>query len=203
MGGKRMNKRVAFGLIIFLSITSCVKFQTTSTPPPGWRILVSNLFIDASAFPEGTSIDYTDPEGKESDPTINHFFRTWVGLEGETRQTILRSYTVADAETVYDELRVSLFTINGTPLPEKPFSAYVPPEEFHFENQLADEYYFACGQWDGYNCEFLARYRNYVTNVHFPLATSLSKDPGMTYAQMKSILTNVDQKFSELFATLK
>lgn len=195
-------------LIVLLSmlLSSCNGVSTIlkPTPLPGWRIPVSQLFVDSSVFPDDVTLSYSEPDGKESDSTINHFFREWSGnSSGRIWQNVFRSYKVSEAEEYYDQLRNSMFSVNGTPSPDNYFSEFLPPDEVEFTSQFVDEYYFACGYWDGYNCEMLARYRNYVITLHLPHEVPGSDDPGLSFSQMKPILENMDQRFVLLFASFE
>jgi hypothetical protein len=195
-------------LIILLAIMSCIlsgcqdiSFSGTPTPPPGWRKPVSDNFVDETIFPTGWHVDYTDPKGKDNDPTINHVFRQWGG-KGAAWQNIWRAYSVTDAQDFYSKIRKSQFTVNGTPTPDKAFSEFSVPLEVKFSSQIADDYYFACSQWNGSHCEVVARYKNYVTDVYLPLRTDAESNEDLTYPQMETILINMDHKFGELIKAL-
>jgi hypothetical protein len=184
-------------------ITGCqgISLSGTPTPPPGWRNLVSDNFIDVSAFPTTWYVGFTDPKDKEDDPTVNHFFREWGG-QGAAWQNILRAYSIIDAQNLYSKLRKSQFTVTGSPTPGKAYSEFSVPVEVKFSSQIADDYYFACSQWNGSHCEVVARYKNYVTDVYLPLRTDAESNEDLTYPQMETILINMDQKFGELIKTL-
>jgi len=145
--------------------------------------------------------DFSTPKDKENDPTINHVGREWGSQEsGRAWQSIWRAYSVSDAEDLYDELVGSQFAPNSTLEPYVDFEAFAPPDQIGFTSQTAAEYYFACGVWRFSYCEMVARYRNYVTNVHLPLKSD--SDGGLTYEQIEPILTGMDRQFTDFFESI-
>lgn len=188
-----MCRRIVILIIIMMSV-GCNPKKGASNALPGWRVPVSNLFIKVNAFPENWTVDFSTPKDKQDDPTINHVGREWGGPgSGRAWQSIWRAYSISDAEELYKELRVSQFIPKETLEPDIPFVKFSPPNEINFTSQTADEYYFACGVWRFSYCEMVARYRNYVTNVHLPLNTTNECDEGFTYDQIENVLRGVDQ----------
>lgn len=194
-------KHICTALLIVVMISGCNSTGATSTPPPGWRVPVNNLFVEVSAFPKSWAVGYSTPKDKGDDPTINHVFREWQG-QGRVWQNIWRAYAISDAEDLFDDMRDSQFAPNSTLEPYAVFKDFTPPDQFGFTSQIADEYYFACGVWGSSYCEIVARYRNYVTNVHLPLKSEIENDGGLTYGEMEIILEGMDQQFLEFFETL-
>jgi hypothetical protein len=197
-------KNVILGLLAILTISGCQGPQKAlATSPPGWRVPVSSLFIDISAFPQKWEVDFSDPKDKQNDPTINAVFREWVGPGAlPAWQNISRAYSLPDAEELYRNLRESQYSPNRTLPADISFAEFSPPKEISFTSQTADDYYFACGVWRFSYCEVVARYRNYVTNVHLPLISENENDGGFTYEEMEMILRGMDQQFTVFFESI-
>ena len=180
-----------------------LRITPTSTPPPGWRIPVSGLFIDTPSFPENWEVSFSTPRERPDDPTVNHVGREWYHLvSGDAWQSIWRAYSVSDAEELYEELRTSQFAPNSTLEADIEFEDFAPPEQIRFTSQIADEYYFACGVWGFTYCEMVARYRNYVTEVHLPLKAGTDSKVGLSYEQIEPVLIDMDRQFVDLFQSL-
>jgi hypothetical protein len=200
-----MNRKTSIFLVA-LTIAGCRIFSNnpTSTPPPGWRIPVSGLFLDISTFPKNWLVDFSDPKDYQDDPTINHVFREWKGQgDGRAWQNIWRGFLISDAEELYTDLRKSQFVPKATLPPDVPFTEFSPPKEINLSIKKAYEYYFACGVWRIPYCEIVARYNNYVTNVHLPLMEGVESDGGLSYEQIETILEGMDQQFIKFFETIK
>ena len=176
-----MDRRfdMKFRLLLTMSIlalaTSCrtvLSLEPTPTPLPGWRSPVSELFIDEAVFPEGWHVDF--PEDSVTDPSVNHVGRSWgrQGISGTVTQAIWRTYTVAEAERWYNELRASQYHPRSTLPSYELFLEFEPPDEIDFQSQVADEFYLACGWWTSAYCEVIARYRNYGVEMRHNLAVS-------------------------------
>ena len=202
MKGAEMCRRMVILIIITISV-GCNPRKGSATAPPGWRVPVSNLFIEVNAFPENWTVDFSTPKDKQDDTTINHVGREWGGPEsGRAWQSIWRAYSISAAEELYKDLHVSQFIPKETLKPDTPFEKFSPPTEITFSSRMADEYYFACGVWRFPYWEAVARYRNYVTNVHLPLKTADERNGGLTYDEMENVLRGMDQQFTEFFALI-
>jgi len=197
-----MNTRVRLIGILFLVIpvVSCqLSRQPTPTPLPGWRFLVSELFVDESAFPEGWHVEF--PEDTVTDPTVNHVYRSWgrKHISGTVDQQIWRAYTIADAKEKYAELRNSQFQPSRPLHPSTTFVEFEPPAEVSFRSQVADEFYLACGWWDWAYCQVVARYRNYVVLMRLAREAEFQEHytHGLTYAEIEAVVRAMDAKFVE------
>jgi hypothetical protein len=201
MKGAEMCRKMMI-LIIMTMAVGCNSKKGSSTAPPGWRVPVSNLFIEVTALPENWTVDFSTPKDNQDDPTINHVGREWGGPgSGRAWQSIWRAYSISDAEELYKDLRVSQFIPKETLEPDTPFVKFSPPNEINFTSRTADEFYFACGVWRFPYCEVVARYRNYVTNVHLPLKATNVRNGGFTYDQIENVLRGMDQQFTEFFTS--
>ena len=171
-----------------------------TTPPPGWRSLVSDLLLDDNAFPTGWARERDFPKGSLSDPTINHVYRRWWGEargSGSGDQAIWRAYTISDAEEKFAGLRQSQFHPSRTLSPYTTFLEFQPPDEIDFQSSTADEYYLACGWWRFAYCEVIARYRNYVVELSLNLEAEYEGHvtDGLTYPEIEAVVRAMDAKF--------
>ena len=190
-----------------LGCSSAGLFSPTPTPLPGWRIPVSELFVDVDVFPEGWAHMRDLPPEVETDPTINHVTRIWWDKaqgKGRAEQSFWRAYTVDDAKEKYNYLTENGFNPTETQ-PADFFVPYQPPSEITFRSQAADEHYLACGWGIGSFCEIAVRYRNYVAYMRINLKgrnQGYDNDTGLTYAEIEVVLAVMDAKFVEFFARL-
>ncbi len=194
--------RAVLVLLLVISLSSCEGL--VPTPPPGWRSPVSELFMDESALPAGWKID--SPEGRTTDPTINHIAREWShpGKSGGVFQSIWRAYTARDAKSEYNKLRRSQF-VRGRP--SDPRAAYVPfepPEEINLQGLTADEFYLACGWSTWAYCEMVARYRNYAVELRLDLEAEYEGhiSEGLTYPEVEAAIRAMDAQFARALETL-
>jgi len=193
---KRSQAR-AFALMILLVIqTACGLFaSSTPTPLPGWTENARELFVDSSAFPQGWAAELQLEIGDHLE--ANHVHREFSNppSSGLVSQDIWRAYTVADAEEKYVELRQSQFQPRLDP--DEMEVPWQPAEEIDFQSDIADEYYLACGWEEWAYCQFLARYRNYVTYLRLDREAVVGTldSEGLTFAQMRSVLNAVDSRF--------
>lgn len=178
---------------LLVLLIGCVVVPTP-TPLPGWEDDVRELFVDDNAFPT----DWAPRRQKNVYPRANHVYRAWGNpvAAGTVSQAIWRAYTVADAEGKYAELRQSQFQPRLDP--EEIVVPWEPPEEINFQSAVADEYYLACGWEEWAYCQYLARYRNYVTYFRLDREGKLGirDSAGLTYAQIETVLEAADAKFS-------
>jgi hypothetical protein len=197
--------KLIFGLLTVLLVSGCHRLNKdlTSPTPQGLQIPISSLFVDISAFPKDWVVEFSDPKDRQDDSTIGAVFREWVGPGAlPVWQNISRAYSPADAEGIYIKLQKSSYAPNATLPPDIPFVEFIPPEGINLSNLKADEFYLACGVWGFSYCEAVARYRNYVTNIHLPLKTADERDGGLTYDEMESVLRGMDQQFMEFFTLI-
>jgi hypothetical protein len=191
--------RLALVSLTAISAVGCgVVRPLDPTPLPGWFTPVSELFVDESALPVGWQVGF--PEDT-MDPAANHVWREWWGPPDESGfvfQSIWRAYTVAAAEERYDELRVSQFE-PSRPSPYDTFVPFEPPDEIGVRSQVADEFYVACGWWGRAYCEVVARYRNYVVELHLDREAECEGrvSEGLTYPEIETIVTAMDARFAE------
>lgn len=183
--------------MMFLMLQVACGIATTPTPLPGWYDDARQLFVEESAFPPGWQAHLF----QETDvhPRANHVHRRYGNPPsvGIVSQDIWRAYTVADAEEKYTELRQSQFQPR---LPaEEMVAPWEPPDEIAFQSIVADEYYLACGWEEWASCQYLARYRNYVTYLRLDRQAEMEErqSQGLTYAEIEAVLKAVDAKFSE------
>lgn len=197
-----MRKYLIISLLLIV-LLSCVRFPflgSTPTPLPGWRQPVYQLLLEDGDFPEGWLNEY--PELTEKDPTINYVSRIWgrKTLPGTVEQAVMRAYSIENAKNAYQE-KQSQFTPTPSPF-DNVFIPLEPPIEVHFVSQISDEWHFACGWITIPYCLLTARYRNYVTEIKFPLEVEHIEyqgwfTDGLTYEEIEELLQRVDAKFSD------
>jgi hypothetical protein len=196
--------RFALTLSVLIFLASCGQWAPAPTPLPGWRSPVSDLFLDASALPQGWTILH--PEYTVTDPTINHVGREWghPGLSGQVRQSIWRSYTVADAQDKYDELRQTQFAPSRSLYPGMLYVPFEPPVEITFRSQMADKFYLACGWWRWAYCEVVVRYRNYVVELSLDREAEYEGHitQGLSYSEIESVIKAMDTRFVQVLESL-
>lgn len=171
---------------------------STPTALPGWSDNVRELFVDVSALPTGWSAEL---QSERDYPQANHAQRAFSNppATGLVSQDIWRAYTTADAEEKYAELRQSQFQPRLAP--EEMVAPWEPPEEINFQSDIADEYYLACGWEEWAYCQYLARYRNYVTYLRLDRQAKMDthRSEGLTYAEIETVLEAADAKFGTTF----
>jgi len=182
-------------------------FQPTPTPPPGWRLPVADLLIDDAVLPESWQVDF--PEDTSYDPTVNKISRIWGNPPnpGTLYQVIWRAYTIEDAEDKYNQLRQSQFHPTPPTLDTVIFISPEPPKVISYMTEDADEHYFACGWSTVSYCLAIARYRNYVVEMSFPLNTEHVERPGtytngLVYSEIELLLDEMDKRFIDFFEVL-
>lgn len=201
---------VIAALTALLMITECrgVWSSRPRMPPPGWRSPVVALLLDESDLPEGWQVDLEFPQGRITDPTINHVAREWwnphKGSAG-IMQSIWRAYTIEDAQRKYNQLRHESILV-GTYTPQPWDDVYIefrPPEEIEFRSQVADEFYLACGWLEWPHCHVIVRYRNYVTAMTLDLEAKYEEHvyQGLTYSEIEAIVRAMDAKFADFLRT--
>lgn len=197
---------VIIALTAILMMTGCIRVWRfhRGTPPPGWRSPVAALLLNESELPEGWQIDLEFPQGRITDPTINHVAREWWNPRkgsANITQSIWRAYTIEDAKEKYNQLRRQPFLLGTyTPQPwEEIYIEFRPPEEIDFRSQIADEFYLACGWLYGAECHVIARYRNYVTYMTLSLEAEYQghKSDGLTYEEIEGVIRAMDAKFAD------
>lgn len=186
----RQLRVVALWLLLLSSSCSVL---ATPTPLPGWRDNVRDHFVDATALPTGWSI----VRAEDSYPQANHVHREFGNppSSGIVSQDIWRAYTIADAEEKYAELRQSQFQPRLAR--EEMVSPWESPEEIEFRSEVADEWHLACGWEEWAYCQYLVRYRNYVTYLRLDREAKLDDrtSQGLTYAEIEAVLKVADAKF--------
>jgi len=192
-------------LALTVSCRAILPSESTPTPLPGWRSLVSELLLGDEAFPSGWARIRDHPQGSLTDSTIDHVYRSWWGKaqsSGKADQAVWRAYTTGDAENWYAELRQRQFHPSRTLPPYELFLEFEPPDEIDFHSQVADEFYLACGWWTWAYCEVVARYRNYVVDMHLDLEAEYAghTSEGLTYAEIETAVRAMDAKFAEAMA---
>ncbi len=197
-----MKLYVRFATIILLTslLEACNVLGITPTPPPGWRSPVYQLLVDDSVFPQGWNVDF--PQDTSTDTETNHVGRTWGYMTGaKAEQAIWRAYTIADAQTKYDELQ-GQFHPSRPSEPDAIFVEPKPPTEIGFQSQVADEMRLACGWAYVAYCTVVARYRNYVTDIRMDLQADHegNHSEGLTYEQIETIVKAMDAKFATFLA---
>jgi len=180
--------------LIALAASCGIFHPPTPTPLPGWRSPVSELFVDESAFPEGWQIGF--PEATVMDPTVNHVRREWWGPPNEPSvviQDIWRAYTVGDAEKGFAEEVGRCFAHGG--ITRFPITSYRFPPEVTYRSKVADKWCLTCGvDGGGSDCNFVARYRNYIVRLYIPLKEKGGSD-GLTFTELDTLLNGVDAQF--------
>lgn len=188
--------KVRLIMILLITQVAC-GLQPTPTPLPGWYNDARELFLEESAFPPGWQIELQLET--DTHPRANHVHREFSKLpnSGGVSQDIWRAYTVADAEEKYVELRQSQFQPRLPP--EEMVAPWEPPDEIAFQSTIADEYYLACGWEEWAYCQYLARYRNYVTYLRLDRQAEMGErqSQGLTYAEIEAVLKAVDARFGE------
>ena len=190
-------------LILMVGCQILAAPEPTPIPLPGWRSLVSDLLLEDNAFPEGWVRIRTMPIDSLTDPTVNHVYRSWWGESkgaGKVQQAIWRSYTIADAEKHYAELRQSQFYLLSTPPPSDFYVPFEPPDEIDFHSQIADEFYLACGWRIWAYCEVVARYHNYVVAMDMKLEAKHEGHvtQGLAYAEIEDAVRAMDARFEQV-----
>jgi hypothetical protein len=190
-------------LIPLLFLTACTLLypfypETSFAPtPPGWGLLVSQLFMDDNAMPDGWKREADRPKGSFTDVAINHVYRGWRNAKEHTggiEQSIWRSYVDSDAKKRFASQLLNQYGPPSTPGPSTKYVPFVTPKELTFQSKVADQFYVACGWYDYPKCIALARYRNYVTEVIASWKTD--GEGGMTLEEVNAVLKNMDAKFA-------
>ncbi len=205
----RLRQVMSSLLLVASFTTGCEKVALSQLIPSplGWRSPVAQLLLDESAFPKGWQIDFESPQDHIMDPTVNHVYREWWNPakgSASIAQSIWRAYTVGNAKKGYTELRQSpILLARLTPIPEDFYVEFKPPPELSFQSQVADEFYMACGWQAWAYCEVVARYRNYIVDLHLSHETEYQGEinQGLTYVEMESILKDMDNEFQEFFSS--
>lgn len=96
------------------------------------------------------------------------------------------------------ELRQSQFQPRLAP--EEMVAPWEPPTAIAFQSAAADESHLACGWEEWASCQYLARYRNYVTYLR--LDREAEQGPlvsdGLTYAEIEEVLNGVETQFQDV-----
>jgi hypothetical protein len=202
-----MNLRWCASALLSLAVLAvgCKDLETSrlGPSPPGWRSPVAELLLDETDLPEGWQGDLEFPEGRITDPTINHAAQEWWNPEKGSAgimQSIWRAYTIEDAQEKYAELRQSPVLLSRfTPSPYDYYVEFHPPSEISFQSQIADEFYIACGWIVWPYCEVVVRYRNYVVDMRLDLETEDEgrATHGLTYEEIETAIEAMDAKFAE------
>jgi hypothetical protein len=59
-------------LILVAGCQTIIAPESTATPLPAWRSLVSDLLLEDDVLPQGWARERDHPQGSLTDPTINH-----------------------------------------------------------------------------------------------------------------------------------
>ena len=81
---------------------------------------------------------------------------------------------------------------------------FVPPPGFGSASAIADEDYFACGWYEISFCVFIARYRNYVTEVRFEMEEEYQGQisNGISLRDAYEVVFAVDAEFADFLVRL-
>lgn len=198
-----MSRLIQFSLAVVLStaLSACQVIdlvRPTPTPLPGWFGDVKVLLVEESAFPTGWQAHLNLEE--DVHPRANHVHRDFSNppSAGFVSQDIWRAYTIADAKEKYAELRQSQFQPRLAP--EEMVAPWEPPTEIGFQSSVADEFYLACGWEEWAYCQYLARYRNYVTYLHLGRHAEQGslRSVGLTFSEIEEVLNGVETQFQDL-----
>jgi hypothetical protein len=102
---------------------------------------------------------------------------------------------------------VAQFTLTPPADPDQVFVAPSTPSEISFDSKLADEFRFECGWHITPYCLLIARYRNYVVELRFPLEVEHIQRPdtytnGLAYQEVEDLIRAMEEKFIVFFGSM-
>lgn len=197
---------LAFVMLFLIGCNAEMIDRPKATALPGWwTALVTDLLLSDKDLPNGWERIRDWPKGSLSDLTINQVYRSWWNPSEnccKVEQSIWRNYSINDAISWYAGKRQDSFGVQRTPTPPSVeiYTLYEPPEGFHYQSKIADEYYYACG-WSSFpRCVILSRYRNYVAIIIVNWQTTGPDSrlrSGATIAQLEQLFIRQDEIFGE------
>jgi hypothetical protein len=168
-------------LLILVGISSC---RPIGHPP------IEELLIDLSAFPEGWSVSADGPSpiaraplgGTKSVDSTELFFYVTGGGAYERIRRFNDSQGTAD-EYARQMKHIFRETEFNTP--------WVVPEEIMFKSSSAEQFYYACSQFEGSpwpRCVYIAQYGVYFTHFKTGMFSGY-----MSYFGFENILQIIDE----------
>jgi hypothetical protein len=178
-------------LISGCELNSSVHEKASPTMPAALSFLV-----EIDSFPNGWTSTSCNSSLCEKDGGLSSAGQDYylTGASGHVYEEVYRFSRNEEAAREFSIYKENSFNKSDV---RSPFTAFQPPSDIKFESKIADEHYLACGVDVIPQCEFIARYKNYMIYFYFDRSTPESPG-GLTSAEIENVLVSLEVKVTDV-----